>query len=335
MKKNRNFRIAPGTIAIFLGISIFNSINSSSDININKNNTIPNITISNIFDLKDEKDVDVLSSLNENNNITGEEKNKIRLLSDMIDENPYLDRRQAAHALKKLKIEYNCQRPENLNSTVKATYSNTDYTIRVYDSKESTSDEILLHETVHALFLNYKTVDLPNYFVEGMTELLVNEYISNHPYYEYSTYPYEIMMVKILCELVGEDNVLKTYSTGNMDIIKDKLETIGGTEKTDKFLNNINQIFIDYQAGKTINEVQYNEVLSYLDSYFVYLNENGNEESYNNYLYFRNIISLINTINPNQEYYNYIFYDDDCLDKAYFSKKLKNNTYNSSKVLRK
>ena len=62
MKKNRNFRIAPGTIAIFLGISIFNAINSSNDININKNYTIPNKTISNIFDLKDEKDVDVTPS---------------------------------------------------------------------------------------------------------------------------------------------------------------------------------------------------------------------------------------------------------------------------------
>lgn len=319
----KKIKVAPGTIALFLGISLLNNINGGA--RLNTEYAIQEITTNNLFN--DDNDIDVLSSLDYNQNITTEEKNKIYRLQDLINENPYLDKLSAFYALENLKIEYNSPRPSNMKDNVVASYTLDNDTINVYGSMENTTDDVLLHEVVHALFFNKKTINLPQYFREGMTELLVDEYISSNPYIEDISYPFEVNMIKILCELVGEDKVLQAFSLGDMNIIKNELIKNTSEEYTDEFLNNLDNVFISYENDRQIDNDKFNQITSYLDSYFNMIKENNDTKKYNNYLYYRGIMQLFNSDYP-IELYN-IYIDNYTYPKEiYFSQKLKNNLAN-------
>lgn len=277
----------------------------------------------------------LLVAIINNEHLSKKEKEVIYSLKDLMSENEYLNTLIAKAALSTVKVEYDCPLRSGLEENVLAAYFDIPHKIEVYGPKNYTRDEVLTHEFIHCIYTRTPLASTPSYFIEGMTELLNNEYISNDPYAEVNSYPFEIASVKILCELIGSDNVLKAYSKGNISIIKDNLERIGGTERTEKFLTNLNSIFESYEANKDINEEELKQVITYLDSYFIYLKDNENGlDQYNNYLYYRGIIQCMTSEEPISDYLIYLA-ENGILNKPYFSEKLKEEETSIPKVYSK
>ncbi len=277
----------------------------------------------------------LLVAIINNEHLSKQEKEVIYSLKDLMSENEYLNTLIAKAALSTVKVEYDCPLRSGLEENVLAAYFDIPHKIEVYGPKNYTRDEVLTHEFIHCIYTRTPLTSTPSYFIEGMTELLNNEYISNDHYAELNSYPFEIASVKILCELIGSDNVLKAYSKGNISIIKDNLERIGGTERTENFLTNLNSIFESYEANKDINEEEFKQVITYLDSYFIYLKDNENGlDQYNNYLYYRGIIQCMTREEPISDYLIYLA-ENGILNKPYFSEKLKEEETSIPKVYSK
>ena len=273
-------------------------MSSSNATNIILNKTQKNIGIitSNIAraDTMDE-DVSLLDAIEQNENLTREDKDLIDTLEQLIIEDEYLDINQAKRALRTIKINYNVEKPIGVADSTKARYNEGTNIIDVYESSETINKDLLRHEIVHSIYVNIFTKFLPDYFSEGMTELLINEYVSELHYDEKTTYPFEVTMVKVLCEMVGSDNVRKTFAKGNMKTIERKVEDIAGTQKTKDFFKTVENIFEKYESGIKISDDEYNKMMNFLDSYFTYTyQEDKDEEKYERYLYYRGILSLIN-----------------------------------------
>lgn len=311
-KKNNTIKgvikkIVPGTLALYLGITL---ISSSNVTNIILNKTKKNIGIitSNIAraDTMDE-DVSLLDAIEQNENLTREDKDLIDTLEQLIIEDEYLDINQAKRALRTIKINYNVEKPIGVADSTKARYNEGTNIIDVYESSETINKDLLRHEIVHSIYVNIFTKFLPDYFSEGMTELLINEYVSELHYDEKTTYPFEVTMVKVLCEMVGSDNVRKTFAKGNMKTIENKVEDIAGTQRTKDFFKTIENIFKKYESGIKISDDEYNKMMNFLDSYFTYTYQEGkDEEKYERYLYYRGILSLINKENSYNSYLDYL-----------------------------
>ena len=270
-----------------------------------------------------------------NDNLSFKEKNIAYTLKDMINENEFLNANIARSSLSKLDVEYDCEVNKNLGDNVLASYNNVTHIIKVYGKEVETSDATITHELIHCIYTRQAYETTPTYFVEGMTELLNNEYLSDNPYVEVHSYPFEITAVKIFCELVGSDNVLKAYSTGDFSSISANLEKIGGTENTKKFINNLTDVFEARSSNKEIDEDKFNQVITYLDSYFTYLKDNKNgEEQYDNYIYYRGIMECMISETSIDDYYTYLS-EKGALYKPYFAKKLMEIDSSVSKVYKK
>ena len=97
----------------------------------------------------------------------------------------------------------------------------------------------------------------------------------------------------------------------------------------------MNSIFESYEANKDINEEEFKQVITYLDSYFIYLKDNENGlDQYNNYLYYRGIIQCMTSEEPISDYLIYLA-ENGILNKPYFSEKLKEEETSIPKVYSK
>lgn len=311
-KKNNTIKgvikkIVPGTLALYLGITLMSSSNATNII-LNKTQKNIGIITSNIAraDTMDE-DVSLLDAIEQNENLTREDKALIDTLEQLIIEDEYLDINQAKRALRTIKINYNVEKPIGVTDSTKARYNEGTNIIDVYESSETINKDLLRHEIVHSIYVNIFTKFLPDYFSEGMTELLINEYVSELHYDEKTTYPFEVTMVKVLCEMVGSNNVRKTFAKGNMKTIERKVEDIAGTQRTKDFFKTVENIFKKYESGIKISDDEYNKMMNFLDSYFTYTyQEDKDEEKYERYLYYRGILSLLNKENSYNSYLDYL-----------------------------
>ena len=97
----------------------------------------------------------------------------------------------------------------------------------------------------------------------------------------------------------------------------------------------MNSIFKSYESNKDINEEEFKQVITYLDSYFIYLKDNENGlDQYNNYLYYRVIIQCMISEEPISDYLIYLT-ENGILNKPYFSEKLKEEETSIPKVYSK
>lgn len=167
----------------------------------------------------------LLYAVKENDCLTDSEKQVFYSFIDIIKDNPYLDREAAYKSLRNVDVLYKC-RPYTYDKNIQGVYAYKYESIGIFEKDEDNS--ILIHEGLHAIFCNEKTEGLPEYFKEGMTELLVNEYFSDKPFLELENYPLEIAGVKMLCEVTSPEVVLEAFSCGDMDIIAKDMSTITG-----------------------------------------------------------------------------------------------------------
>ena len=275
----------------------------------------------------------VLYYIGNNDNLDLEEKKIAYKLSNLLKDNSYMNVSLAATSIENMDITYDNIRtiqPEK----VKGFYSYKDNAIQMFTSKEDTSSELLFHEYIHALFLNQYNYNLPNYLKEGVTELLTNEYFSENPFVEEKSYAFEINTVKILCEMVGRENVLNAYTTGNQYVIKEELLKILDEEQVNILLNNFEIIHEDFSKGGCIDSIRINQTLDLMDLYFSKKQEMTNDNSMiNRYQYSREIFQMMNSETAIMDYLRYI-YTQGVITKPYFSKDLiqKYPTSNITKI---
>jgi len=266
----------------------------------------------------------ILEGAVENANLTDEEKAIVYGFTDLITDNPYLDRKEAYKSLRNVDIIYP-DRGDNVPESTLGTYNYIEELIRIFEDNQNRDTTI--HELIHCLYTNKKTAGLPNYLGEGMAELLSNEYFSSTPFIELGSYPFEIVMVKQLCEMVGSDAVLKAYSTGDMDIILDELSKTISREESEQFLTNVKLVFDDYRKNSCLTTKDYMNVLDYIDKYYeattplLKIPTPEEIEREKLYHYYRDILKLMAKDDSTVQYYYYLI-DNGIEAKPYFSKKL-------------
>lgn len=280
--------------------------------------------LENEFDVQVEEDKKdefvLLYSIFQNPNLTSDEKNTFYGYYSIILDNPYLNREEAYRSLSKVKIEYS-KRDDDIADNVQGLYQYGDQTIRIFE-KDDLSKSILLHEGIHCIFTNSYSADLPIYFTEGMTELLVNEYFSYDPFYEGTHYPYEVAYIKMLNELVGSDLVLKAFSKGDFSIITNEMEKYNSTPYSSfKILNIYEDAFLcnDKNYEFYFSKEEQENAYHYLEKIYSKRNSNISNKDFQ---YFHEITHGAFSDNPSLSYAEYVV-NHGILEKAYFSTDLK------------
>lgn len=312
------------SLCIYLGAyttsdSILNDTRYSIVQEIEDENTMKEYLNTYNVPVSSDKALPLLYATSINDKLAPSEKKLLYSLEPIMNEIPYIDVVTTYNHLLDLRIEY-IDRPQNVDKTTLATYSYKDNLISVFQSKEKANKDIMLHELVHTLFTNDKTIKLPSYFLEGCTELITNEYLSNSSFVEKNTYPYEVTMVKLLCEMVGSENVLKSYATGDMNYITDSLSKNMDKEESETFLENVHNVFDFFTKHETIPSKNYNDMILYMNKYFD-MNYHDDSEKIDTYEYYKGIINLIYEKKPYKKYNDYID-DKGFIRKVYFSDKL-------------
>lgn len=281
------------------------------------------------IDTKDDSNLVLIHAIIKNDKLDETEKNYFYELSDLICENPYIDKKKTYEQLHDLDIVYT-NRPEEYDDSVLAVYSPTENTIKVFENKDNFNKEIFYHELIHAIFTNDKTINLPKFLLEGETEILTNEYLSDSPFVERTTYPFEVSIVKVLCEMAGEDEVLKAYTTGNIDSLYKKISINNNFTEGKDFINNLETVYQAFQDGEEIPVEDYNNAITYMDNFFTNKYQYDSDKM-NIYDYNKKVFYLLNETNPYELYEKYIE-DNGVIIKPYYSKLLKEYYHEVNRV---
>ena len=266
--------------------------------------------------VKEKDNAIIIGAAIENDNLTETEKETIYQFTDLLNDNPYLDKTNAYNNFEKLDIIYDSE--ADYGKDVMGVYINYDNEITII--KESDDKGTILHELVHCTYSNNNFHKLPRFLNEGMTELLTNEYFMENPFIEETSYPFEITMVKILCEIVGPDKVLETYSTGDIKILEEALAEKTGLAEPHELIENMESVLNSYEEDKKVDKEKLNDINSFLDKYYSEVDKSSMD--YELYIYYKHIINYLGTDSPELGY----IYDlmlDGYYVKPYFSSKLK------------
>lgn len=267
-------------------------------------------------DVNDDDNAIVLGAVLENKNLNNHEKDMIYQMTDLINENEYLDKTEAYDGLKKLDIVYDSQ--ADYGKDVMGVYD--DYKNQIVIIEDNDDNETLLHELVHCTYSDDNYHKLPRFINEGMTELLTNEYFSDNPFLEEKSYPYEITMVKMLCEVIGEDKVLEAYSKEDTSILVNELNRVMKIDNADELLKNMDNLTNLLEEEKEISDEDLNKVLNVFDEYYKNYDETSIELEM--FLYHRQTLKLLRSDVPYAGYvYNLVI--NGYYVKPYFSEKLK------------
>lgn len=267
----------------------------------------------------------LLNAIHCNDNLTDDEKEFCCGFIDMFNDNPYLDKERVYHSLLNLDISYK-NRPYIYDDSVEGVYIDKFKSIGIFVNDPDKA--VLGHEVIHCICANDGC--LPTFFVEGMTELLANEYFSDSPFIEFKNYPFEIYAVKMLCDTAGSDVVLKAYTTGDMNLIYEALASYSGTlDDAKKAIGIFEKLFL-FLDGKSENLNFNNDEMT--NDLFFYLNnvanakygDNTDEFNFDRSSYYYNQILFLNIFDSKSK--DAISADLEELGvfcKPYFSSKLK------------
>lgn len=277
----------------------------------------------------------ILNSVLENPNLSDTEKDVFYRVVQIINENPYVNREEVYSSLLNVDVLYK-NRPFSFNKDVEGVYSHEYESIGIFvDDPEY---RVLIHEIIHCIFTNDNTINLPAYFSEGVTELLANEYFSETPFVELTNYPFEIAVVKMLCEVSSPEAVLEAYSTGDMSVVAKKIAEVSGDEESAMDALNM----LDYTMKRFNGELgEGEETITDKDEIinsFIPLFRDVVEAKYSDIdhslvSYYYNEILFANIFDEDP-YNNYV---DDLMEfgsdhKAYFSENLRNTLKNDGSI---
>lgn len=279
----------------------------------------------------------LINAVLDNPNLNEEVKDVFCNVVNIIRDNPYINKEAAYHSLLNVEVLYK-NRPFSFSKEVEGVYVEEYESIGIF--KDDPDYRILIHEIIHCIFSNDDTKNLPSYFSEGVTELLANEYFGESPFIELENYPFEIAVVKMLCEVTSPDAVLEAYSTGDMSIIAKEISSVSGTEEEAmKALE-----MLDYTMRRYNGELEKGEetitdknvmVSGFIPLFRSVIETKYAPEDHSRVSYFYNEILLAN-IFEDEPYERYV---DDLLEfgsdhKAYFSSALEDTLQNNGVLKR-
>ncbi len=268
----------------------------------------------------------LLNAIYENPNLTDSEKDVFYKVISLIEDNPYINKEQAYRSLLNVDVLYK-RRPIGIENDIEGMYIHKYEAIGIFENDPD--DRVLIHEIIHCIFANANTENLPSYFSEGVTELLANEYFSDKPFVELMNYPFEIAVVKMLCEVTSPEVVLEAYSTGNMGVIaEDIARYTGDIDGANKALD-----MVDYTMRRFKGDLREDEeyiadrndmVKEFIPLFRAIVEHKYAPEDHDRVSYFYNEILFANIFNEDP----YNDYVDDLVEfgadyKVYFSSDLK------------
>lgn len=242
----------------------------------------------------------LLNAIKDSNSANKEEKEVMYNFIDFFNDNPYLDKEKTYENLANLNFDrdYN---PfsigiDNNNGIVTLAYFNGIDTI-TYCCEPTI--ETISHEITHAIF---NTKNIPISYVEGMAELVQNEYFSLKDMFYYNAYNRNVAITKFTMELIGRDTFLKAFSLDDREILENALQEVlikNNPSLSDEESRNIVTIFLDkINKNFTIKD----------DVSDVNLEQFYNNEFFN-YIDYEKINDIYNS--KNDFYYSVITNDDE------------------------
>lgn len=269
----------------------------------------------------------LLNAIYNNRYLSFEEKKLFYRFIDYFNDNPYLDKQAVYERLLNVDIHFSWRSLFKVSSNTLASYRDDYNTIVYYDFNPE--DETLAHEGGHCINGDN---NLPRWFNEGMTQLIINEYFYDNPFEYNGHYPNEVYLVKYFCEILGSDTMLEAYTKDEPEIIYKKLGAIYGNSKCAKTKLDI----IDNYMDKILNAGSDDE----LHHNFKELSEEGIKEVIYAYSYLANYAKAGNKEEKDTVIYLYfqltnpIFEEgtDEVLKKAYLSSELKNKGYDKGNI---
>ena len=266
--------------------------------------------------ITEEDNTIVLGAVLNNKHLTEKEKEIIYECDDLLEDNPYLIKSAAYNNLEKLDIKYN--EDADFGKEVLGVYIQGDNEITII--KDNSENDTIHHELVHCIYSQHYYETLPKFFNEGMTELLTNEYFADNPFLEEKSYPFEITMIKMLCELVGEDIVLETYSKEDISILENAIKEKTNLSNPHEFIEYIDSVMTSLEEYKTIDEDKLSSIINVFDIYY----ENYDKESIEYKMYKQNttIMKFLKSSVPYSAY-EYELMLNGYYVKPYFNKDLK------------
>jgi hypothetical protein len=229
-------------------------------------------------------------AIESNDNLTDEYKEQYKQLDVYLQDNPYIDEKFILYILENFSVT-NVSQEELDKYNVGAYYDPVENTICLGDTNYGYTHEGL-HMTTDHYYTRKEYEDLKSNILkskrseissiglldfqkklgrgvnEGMTTLLDQEYFNGS-----GNYFFELILVKMLCEVIGEDIMLEAYTDGNIDLIIKKLKSITGDSKeATRLISIIDDInFIGrfcYDASYLLYQSDIEEYLELLNKYY-------------------------------------------------------------------
>ena len=265
----------------------------------------------------------LINAILDNENLNQEQKQEISTeLVKIIKDNPYINKSETYQYLLNLNINY-IDRPDNIDDKTLGVYhhdqllNNYQGSISIYNKGY---DNVLEHELIHCLLITSANENFPYFIREGLAELLTNEYYAKVPYVELLCYPFETIAIKLLSEIVTPEIVLEAYTTGNMDLIFNKLSEIDKQQDPKMFIYKLNN-YLKIPLNGTINKNEARFLhLSFMKYFVLSKGALYSEDSES----FRQNLKMFNCLAKEKPYQEYIrlIENEDYVKKAYFNKEL-------------
>ena len=221
------------------------------------------------FDIEVDEENDnylLLNAVMCNKNLTFEEKTFCCEYIKLFNDNQYLDKERVYHSLLNVDISYK-NRPHIYEDNVEGVYIDAYKSIGIFGKDEE--NNTLAHELIHCICAN--DGNLPTFFIEGVTELLANEYFSDSPFIEFNNYTFEIYAVKMLCDAAGSDVVLEAFTKGDMTPVYESLASYyGSVDDAKKAISIFDDLFLNLTGDKKESLYSSDELSNDL---FLYLHE--------------------------------------------------------------
>lgn len=333
-----------------------------------QNLTIDKTAATNIIsNLEDELDKSISSSnvdsyllldaVSKNTKLTIEEKEHFYDLVNIIKDNPYLNKEETYTNLLNLDIEYVENRRE-----IDGEWNPFSYHIKIDNNLEDAREkEVISHEIIHSFFESFSSLSSlpkmhykPQFMKEGMCEILTLEY-ANKTDYSMGCYVLYVTFVKMLCEIVGSDVMLQSYSTSDMSYVYNAMADIKGTKDDAKRLIENMDTLLEHACKKKLDVndetvfVNVHKNIKKLDDYYDKKTNKDKllQDAENNYYLTDDCSEILSIIETFDEKHDFYYYNRSLLEsiifkkgseslyatgiyahKAYFSTELKNNCDN-------
>lgn len=220
-----------GAYALILGSSIFCAGKTAFEVK-DYFKRVPGYVHELLFDKEtgpSPKDMFIINqNINNNFNLSEEEKKLLREILPIIEDNPYFNEenwQRDYSTFSDFDIVYYDNSCEHLGVLGSYNYLDNEAKIYPHPLKRNVSDTII-HECCHMLG-RFPVFSL----TEGMNAVILEEYFGIN-----NSYIIESYYIRMLCEIVGSDAVLYDYTCNKFSTIINRLKRIDSTVDASKFL---------------------------------------------------------------------------------------------------